>query len=565
MRRLSFMALLLVGLTAMARQLTPAEAVQRLTQRSQGRAVPSRMYHDMQLVHTLQDDENYFVYVMNVAGERGFYILSADDCAPAVLGYSDHGTFSYEDAPEQLKWWLSQYSQAIKAAIDNGEVVQQTETRSSKPVGPLLTCSWNQDSPFNLLCTENGYQAPSGCVATAMAQVMYHHRWPVQGTASMSYSDDSSGKGVVISSDFYKHTYAWDAMLDNYDGESTDENDMAVAVLMKDCGVSVNMGYGRNSSGAPASVIPSSICRFFGYSWAVRMETRVFYTDAQWEALLYSELAQDRPVIYAGRTVNDEGHCFVCDGYDGEGYFHFNWGWGGKGDGFYLVTGAGALQPNVVGIGGAEGAFSMGQFVITNIRKPEAGESAQSYELLCASDGYQLTVLPDKSIQMDLTYYSGGTATVPSTAMLAINFENPDTVITREISTLNIRLLPGSTLPDTRTVSYNKPLPPGEYDVYPAYTTLYEEKTTKFGASIKTYYGFQHMPLPANYQSAKIRVTDTGITILSQGYVDTTPILAVRPNTQTSSSDALYNLQGQRISLPTRGIYIHNGKKILVK
>ena len=316
-------------------------------------------------------------YVFN-SSHGGYIIVAADDCATPVLGYSDTGGFDYTAIPENMKWWLGEYARQIEyAKAHPGEFKAVAPKTLSKAVAPLLGATmWNQDAPFNNLCptytNSNGdaVHSATGCMATALAQVMYYHKWPLTGTGSHSYSTkiNNTGDAQTLTTDFSLSTYAWDKMLPFYTGSETEEQNTAVAKLMYDAGVSMDMAYGE-SSGASDSYLIRGLITNFSYDKGVSVMLRDYYTQTQWDNTIISELDASRPVIYTGASGTG-AHAFVCDGYSINGYFHINWGWGGMSNGYFLPN---ALTPDSQGIGGSKGGYNYGQQIIYNIKKDAGG------------------------------------------------------------------------------------------------------------------------------------------------------------------------------------------------
>lgn len=330
---------------------------------------------DLELSYTSQRGGNKLFYVFNSKSGNGYVIVSADDCTREVLGYSDNGTFDINNINDNLRYWLSTYEGEIETAIENGidgsmtEAEVQSANKSRRPVYPLVSARWNQNSPYNDQCPQwsSSYgNCASGCVATAMAQVMYYHKWPATGTGSNSYNATINGSSKSLSMNFANVSFDWDNMTDTYDSRSTAKQRTAVATLMSACGISVNMQYGQ-SSGTQSGRVTDALIQYFDYDRSARHYTRENYDIDQWEDLIYTDLAAGRPVIYHGQSSGG-GHCFVCDGYSEDNYFHFNWGWGGLSDGYFLLT---ALNPDSQGIGGSATAdgFNTSQGVICGIRK----------------------------------------------------------------------------------------------------------------------------------------------------------------------------------------------------
>ena len=312
------------------------------------------------------------LYVFNVADNGGFVVVSNDDRTVPILGFSDMGNLNFEEMPSNMRAWLKGYADEIawlkKHGMEkrnNGAVVKPQPRRvGSHPttaVEPLVKSTWNQDKPYNDLCPEyyTGVKCATGCVATAMAQVMNYHQWPKVPTDSIpAYTDGNS----VYRPALPPVTFDWDNMRDNYVTtfnteigtyvvQASDAEQLAVATLMKYCGWAVEMDYGL-SSGSYTYYVDAALKAYFDYSATTQFVSRNFYTYAKWVDLMYNEVANQRPVVYGG-TSSGGGHEFVCDGYKFENetdFFHINWGWGGECDDYFVLS---ALDPESQGIGGS--------------------------------------------------------------------------------------------------------------------------------------------------------------------------------------------------------------------
>ena len=246
---------------------------------------------------------------------------------------------------EQIQYGIENHLEADEATVWQWEMVKTkgrlTNNRTEEAVEPLLTTTWDQGPPYSLFVPDG---CLTGCTATAMAQVMKYWNWPVQGTGEHSYE----WNGYILSANFGETTYDWDNMIDCYycGVQATQEQREAVATLMWHCGVSVEMNYSPDWSGA--LLFPSSLIDYFNYSDEMSMEYHNDYSDASWKAKLKDCLNLGRPLYYVGCSLSNGSicHAFVCDGYDTNEMFHFNWGWSGSSDGYYAL---GAL--NVGGYG----------------------------------------------------------------------------------------------------------------------------------------------------------------------------------------------------------------------
>lgn len=388
-------------------------------------------------------ENQYYVYE-NANGE-GWVMVAANDVAHPILAYSETGHFRTDNQPTNLKTWLDGYDRQILKAEKAGLVAPASiqkewsalrsgarkATAATPVVSPLIKTGWDQDAPFWNLCpTKSSEHVYTGCVATAMAQVMNYHQWPKQGTGSHSIKFNSKTYTV----NFGTTTYDWDNMLDRYDsGNPTTAQKNAVATLMYHCGVAVDMQYGTADEGGSAAYTidyngywsgkgtmcaETALKQFFGYNAETIKgyyrdgdsdEGMKSWTKSEWIAMLKVELDAARPIMYAGGGCDDPddeetcyGHSFVCDGYDSQNYFHFNFGWTNWCDGYYDVD---ALETTDPGSGGGNGSYSLDQDVIVGIMPPALG--------------------PD----VNVTWMANGVAfdnTVATHGVLALPAENPE-------------------------------------------------------------------------------------------------------------------------------------------
>ena len=368
---------------AQARSLSPAEALGRALASPDAPAAvgamraPARVLPKLTL--NLTASEAPALYVISRGENQGFVIVSADDVAAPLLGYSDEAV-DFDNLPENFKWWLSQYQGEISAAVAaDADTYAETAPANRANIAPLVTTRWNQDSPYNDLCpTLGSTRCPAGCVATAMAQVINYHKYPEKGIGSHRYR----WNGQNLSFDFANTTFEWDKMLDSYaGGAGTAEQRNAVATLLYGCGVSVDMGYRAEASGAQSSDVPAAMREYFGFDKGVHFESRYVSTVREWEDKVYDQLENVGPVYYSGRGESG-GHAFVCDGYM-DGLFHFNWGWGGMSDGYFRLN---ALVPGSQGIGGNSDGFNTDQGIIVGAQKPKEGSELPAPYIVCTTD-----------------------------------------------------------------------------------------------------------------------------------------------------------------------------------
>lgn len=314
------------------------------------------------------------LYVFSMSEAGGFVIVSSDDRTNPILGFSDNGVLDLENMPDEQRAWLQGYADEIEWLKKQPNIDYLVNTRAGshekETIHPLVTAKWNQRAPYNDLCPEYsaGKRAVTGCVATAMAQVMNYHKWPVAATEAIPGYRDGYG---VNQTSLEPTVFDWANMLDSYSGSETQEQNTAVATLMQYCGYAVEMNYGP-SSGASMFKVAKALKNYFDYNGTTTYLSRSFYTNDKWEDIIYHELASNRPVLYGGQSTGG-GHAFVCDGYRyeyGTDFFHINWGWGGKSDEYYVLS---VLDPySGQGVGGSSstGGFYFGQEAIIGIQKP---------------------------------------------------------------------------------------------------------------------------------------------------------------------------------------------------
>ena len=298
-------------------------------------------------------------YAFNINQRDGFVIVAAEDNAHPILGYSTEGQFVAPQPKTNISYWLTMRKKEIlnirakNYLADNSIIaewntyknntIQHTNTRASmSSVSPLVHTSWNQSPYYNDSCPSSSV---TGCVATAMAQIMKFWNYPATGTGSSSYCDCSSGGFTnnygTFSANYGATTYNWSNMPMHLSSHNSD-----VAQLMYQCGVSVQMDYDPNGSAAwvitadnPSSCAQISYVNYFKYDpTTIQGLYKSDYSDAAWVALLKNDLDIGRPIQYVGDDSTQGGHTWVCDGYDVSDNFHMNWGWGGADNGYYPLT-----------------------------------------------------------------------------------------------------------------------------------------------------------------------------------------------------------------------------------
>ncbi|MGN0228538.1 MAG: C10 family peptidase, partial [Muribaculaceae bacterium] len=324
-RIIIFFTIILSVISASAKQVSVSEAqiVAEKFLRSVSR-LASRGDAGMQLAHVLAENGQNRLYVFN-ASQGGFVIVSGCDATEQVLGYSDSGVFDPQNVAPGLDCMLQYYSQEIGYAIDNDlqpnlDNVQTDDARQA--IAPMLKTRWGQSTPFNNMCPMVGSsRSVTGCLATAMAQVMKYHNWPDVGEGSRSYESTLGGEKVTLSMNFGETTYYWANMLDNYSAGYNEQQANAVATLLYSCGVACGMNYATST--APSAELFKALPNNFKYDKSIKMAEKTYYGIDEWNDIVYNELRNGRVVYLAGYNAKS-GHAFVCDGYDKNDYFHIN-------------------------------------------------------------------------------------------------------------------------------------------------------------------------------------------------------------------------------------------------
>ena len=289
-------------------------------------------------VTEVADGEDAGIFVFN--SSLGYIVMSADDELPAVLAYGKGAPYNCQTASPALQSLLEAYHVGIAT-----KAFTRADVPTHSKVAPLIKTKWNQRAPYNNLCPEG---CPTGCVATAMAQVMYYHQWPT--------------------------SYDWSQMKTSYSDSDTGAAADAVAKLMADCGEKVFMKYGTSSSSAKSNMVSEALRYDFGYGETTEYVPRYVHTAKSWDALIYGEVSAKRPVLYSGTSASsgngESAHEFIIDGYevkDGRGYYHVNWGWGGSSDDYFLLS---ELNPKYQYTGGNAGSsgYSYSQYAVVGIQ-----------------------------------------------------------------------------------------------------------------------------------------------------------------------------------------------------
>ena len=384
---------------ALADDLTPEVAKQKaatfLLQKKSAsgrRNVHAATPADMQMKQVAVDAKN--LYVFNVGNTDGFVIMANDDSFDRVLGYSDKGHIDPNDLPEALQEMLQAYNKSVGAAKSARRKAPTTGSEMA-PVKPMLKTYYNQSGVYNMYLPivkqpdEEGYNrrmAPTGCVSAAMSQIMAYWQWPKRVEAIPGYVMDKTGSDDDITiyaknpncingdwmdiftpesgevkplpayninwdniyqgsydDDFFKGRWSsassYNKVFTNYWSGTTLAKMQEIGRLFLYACSSLQMYYTYTGSGAKSADMISLLPKYFGYKNQIKKNERRNFTQDAWEQLLYNEISNGRPVIYAGKAQKATGgtgaHAYIMDGYDGAGLWHVNWGWNGSCDGYY--------------------------------------------------------------------------------------------------------------------------------------------------------------------------------------------------------------------------------------
>ena len=271
-------------------------------------------------------------YVFNDDTGKGFVVVAGDDKMGEVLAYSHEAFIDMANLNPEARYLFDSYRQVYEELGKNKGLTTRakTATKATDDVQPLLKSKWGQDYPYS-----KQTQYVTGCVATAVAQVMYYHKWPAQGKGQESYK--VTFDNTVRSADFTKSHYDWDNMLPDYNRRNvTTKQEDAVALLMNDVGIATNMQYTDRASGTQSYMAVRALRNYFDYDAA--LVTRFDEGEDNFIEIVKKELRNGFPLYISGESKTGGGHAWVCDGFDKEDRFHMNFGWNGQANGYYSLA-----------------------------------------------------------------------------------------------------------------------------------------------------------------------------------------------------------------------------------
>ncbi len=404
-RKLLLLVLVLMTVGVWAQQISEEQARDRalkyLSNNAPAKTRGLNVGMDRKTVTAKTDAKS--IYAFNLDG-GGYVIASGDSRALPVLGYSATGSIDWDRMPDNMRAWLKSYDQAMATLGNTKEFTDGVSrhgpmTRAPREaIGPLLKTQWGQEEPYwndvppydGANPDWKGQPSQTGCVATVMAMVMNYYQWPKDACTEIPAYDLTTAHENVEKvwhiDALPPTTFDWDNMLDNYVTPEgiiigTPEQQEAVAKLMRYCGQGVRMKYSPVSSGANEQLAAEALVKYFGYQNTVQVSHRIYYSIDGWEDLIYSELANGRPVVYGGRRENG-GHAFVCDGYDGNGLFHINWGWGGNGDAYFSLSVLNPFDNISEGASSSGIGYSINQDAFIGVQPDKDGTSAKTVKPL---------------------------------------------------------------------------------------------------------------------------------------------------------------------------------------
>ena len=294
----------------------------------------------------------------------GFAIISSDDNAPVVLAYSTNSTLSLSDDNPGFNWWLNATRKVMLQQQPRRETTKPDPSRFPTSVQPLLTTTWGQREPFKFMCpfdtyvsdlSQYGTYTPDaghysvGCGPLAMAQYMNYYKFPKHGMSEESVTVKYDQGDVTVHVDFEQATYDWDNMIDDYQGDYTREQGMAVAQLCYHCGVAAQTTWNSLGGGTTDQRIIEAFINHFNYNDTAHYVPRSRYDEPTWMEMIYSMLSSGNPILYSAKDINIPagiiaGHNFIIDGYDENGLVHVNWGWYGVENGYFDIALLNVLQ-----------------------------------------------------------------------------------------------------------------------------------------------------------------------------------------------------------------------------
>ncbi|MCM1309768.1 MAG: C10 family peptidase [Bacteroides sp.] len=485
---------ILADVTLSAEVLAPAQALQRVcdsTTAAGPRKVAKRAVANASPARVVaQYNADPELYVFTPAG-GGVLLVSAESEAPALLGYTE-STLADGNIPPAMEYMMNCYAEEINALRDGNVIYGDSRADNSEDFAPIdIVCptTWDQGGPYYDMCPErtDGFNPhfATGCVATAIAQVLYTHKYParcVGGEYSYQWTktDVQPEETKTLSINFDEVELDWDNMLHSYPNggaDATQQQKDAVATLMKAVGYASNMNYGPGGSGTHGFVLAAGLVKYFDFDITTRVYQRRWVPMPQWKKMIYDELADGHAVYMDAQTglTLPSAHAFMIDGYQGNGFFHVNWGWGGMSNGYFLLT---TMEPGAQGIGGAAvpSGYCAQQGIIIGLKHGRTGDIEDAEPQFFITDQFKPSA---ETAKLGSKVNFSGTTCYNIGALVDAKRVAPGVKFTREDGTVywaheNVEIdvpssisgaLYGLKLP---TVTIPADLPEGNYTISPA-------------------------------------------------------------------------------------------------
>ena len=508
-------------------------------------------------------------YIFNASNGKGFAIVSGEDRLQPIVGYSENHQFPDNGKlPEGLSDFLNAYAEMVEQIRNGAELpVQVSYNANYAPsVAPMLVSQWGQGAPYNLLCPTDstGAHCPTGCVATAISQIMYYWKWPEAGMGTGT----ATFNGSPITGSL-EHAYDWGSMLPHTADFMSQASQQAVSQLMYDAGLAVNMTYTMEGSGAYSPMV--AMYRNFSYvPTTLRTRHRECYSSDEWINFIKEELNNGRLIYHAassptGGGDDAAGHAFVIDGYNESNYLHVNWGWDGYFDGYYDMA---QLNPG-------QYKFTDSQEILTGIQPARNGETGKpiSYPYLQDSPSTTQTMVsrtgrnPYLPVTVSNLYNVTGEHQTWTLLIAAYNtYGNLVSCVNRMNQTIDVDNNNGigdnganlsCAFPSTTFAN-------GDYVL----RIMVIDKETGDSILPETVGGLNKNALYINLSSSYITVTDSANYLKAyEEYSGTTGIKHFKAPVYNQGDVHTYSIDGRMLDdkqIPS-GIYIRNGKKFVKK
>ena len=418
---------------------------------------PVRMAKAGSRIKIKESNPQYYIYTPEES--NGFIIVSGDDALSPIVGYSTEAINKDCEMPAALIEWLNEYSMYVDdVRAGKAAPAQRSATTEKTAIAPMLETTWNQGAPYNNLCPEaNGQKTPTGCTATAMAQIMKFHKWPITPTKAIVWESNITGKKETI--DLTKRTYNWDNMLPHYRNGYTTKQAQEVAQLMVDVGKAINSSYSPGGTGSSDVYASYALVNVFDYSPEAEIVRRSDYTENEYISIIRENLEARQPLLYTGLSQSyGSGHAFVCDGIDERDLLHIDWGWDGAYNGYFDIT---YLSPEGTGIGGGDGRYNVAQTVIAYIRPREKNEAdvpgTPVVYMMDVVDATATSGTPKTLLEQTITYDNSGVANTRIAAGL-LNWSHSSINMTMYIGFEKDGKITATKIGDPKETSFNEDL-----------------------------------------------------------------------------------------------------------